>query len=83
MADICCIPECEDDVKYVHLGVCSACYSGLSLWRGRPMAQKRRRMEINVRLVSRMDFIMGHPKHHPKKMVRRDDLDQGKRKVKR
>jgi hypothetical protein len=77
--DICCIPECDEEVKYVHLQVCSACYSGLALWRGRPIAQKRRRMEINKRLVSRMDFIMDNPKHHP---VRRDDLDRGDRKTK-
>ncbi len=79
--DICCIPECEEDVKYIHLQVCSACYSGLALWRGRTPAQKKRRMEINRRLVSRMGFIMDNPKHHPKKMPRRDDLDHGDKKV--
>ena len=78
--DICIIPECEEPVKYIHLQVCGACYSGLALWRGRPLAQKRRRMEINRRLVSRMDFIMENPKHHP---ARRDDLDHGDRKTKR
>jgi hypothetical protein len=30
-----------------------------------------------------MDFVMENPKHHPKKMVRRDDLDHGSRKTKK
>jgi hypothetical protein len=45
------------------------------------MAEKRRRLEINHRLVSRMGFVMDNPKHHPKKMVRRDDLDHGSRRT--
>lgn len=81
--DICCIPDCDEEVKYVHLQVCSACYSGLARWRGRPIAEKRRRLEINHRLVSRMGFVMDNPRHHPKKMVRRDDLDHGDRKTAR
>lgn len=64
----CIIPDCEEDVRYIHLQVCSACYSGLARWRGRSSVEKRHRMGINRRLVSRMDFIIGHPKHHPKKM---------------
>ncbi len=61
---ICIIPDCDEDVKYIHLQVCTACYSGLTRWRGRSIVEKRHRMGINKRLVSRMDFIMGHPKHH-------------------
>ena len=78
MADICCIPDCDQEVRYVHLQVCSACYSGLALWRGRPLSAKRKRMAQYDRLKSRMDFMMENPKHHP---ARRDDLDHGDRKV--
>lgn len=63
---ICVIPDCEENVQYKHLGVCSACYSGLTRWRGRGRAEKQRRLEINHRLVSRMEFIMKNPKHHPR-----------------
>ena len=77
--DICIIPDCEEPVKYRHLQVCGACYSGLALWRGRPIAAKRKRMAQYVRMQSRMDFMMENPKHHPKKMVRRDDLDSSKK----
>ena len=63
----CVIPDCEEDVRYIHLQVCAACYSGLARWRGRSIVEKRHRMDINRRLVSRMDFIMDNPKHHPKK----------------
>ena len=80
MADICIIPDCDEEVRYKHLQVCSACYSGLALWRGRPPAAKRKRMGQYVRLQSRMEFIMEHPKHHP---VRRDDLDGGKKKTRK
>ena len=81
--EICCIPDCDKEVRYVHLQVCAACYSGLARWRGRPLGEKRQRLEINRRLVSRMDFIIGNPKHHPKKKPRRDDLDHGDRKTAR
>jgi len=64
--EVCCIPDCDEDVKYFHLQVCSACYSGLARWRGRPIGEKRRRLEINHRLVSRMSFVMDNPKHHPR-----------------
>jgi hypothetical protein len=30
-----------------------------------------------------MGFVIGNPRHHPKKMVRRDDLDHGDRKTAR
>ena len=63
---ICIIPDCEENVNYHHLQVCSACYSGLTRWRGRGAVEKRRRLEINHRLVSRMEFIMENPKHHPR-----------------
>lgn len=61
----CTIPDCNEPVHYVYLHVCKACYAGLSNWRDRPLADKRRRLELNQRLVSRMDFILGHPRHHP------------------
>lgn len=32
---ICIIPDCDEQVSYTHLQVCSACYSGLTRWRGR------------------------------------------------
>lgn len=78
--EICQIPECNSEVRYVHLQVCAACYSGLARWRGRPAAEKRHRLEINNRLVSRMEFILDNPRHHPKKVARRDDLDGGSKK---
>lgn len=77
--EICCIPDCDQPVQYVHLQVCSACYSGLARWRGRPAAAKRLQMARYVRLQSRMDFIMENPRHHPKKVARRDDLDGGRK----
>jgi len=64
--EICCIPDCNDEVRYYQLRVCAACYSGLARWRGRSVAEKRRRLEINHRLVSRMGFVMENPKHHPR-----------------
>ena len=79
-ADICIIPNCDQPIRYKHLQVCSACYSGLALWRGRPAAAKRIRMQQYERLKSRMDFMMENPKHHP---VRRDDLDSSKKKGKK
>lgn len=77
MADICIIPDCDEEQKYLHLKVCGACYSGLARWRGRPAKEKRKMMQRYVRLQSRMDFITDNPKHHP---VRRDDLDRSKKK---
>ena len=44
--------------------------------------EKRHRMGINRRLVSRMDFIMENPKHHPR--YQKDiERDAAKRKRKR
>jgi hypothetical protein len=62
---ICTIPDCTDPVHYVHLQVCKACYAGLSNWRNRSAEDKRHRRELNLRLLSRMDFILTHPAHHP------------------
>ena len=42
MANICTIPDCDQEVKYYHLEVCAACYSGLARWRGRSSARKRK-----------------------------------------
>jgi hypothetical protein len=68
---ICCIPDCDEDVRYHHLQVCAACYSGLTRWHGRSVTEKRHRLQINHRLVSRMDFIMENPRHHAAKRKRR------------
>ena len=77
MAEICCIPDCDEEVRYKHLGVCAACYAGLALWRGRPAKLKRKRMQQYVRLQSRMQVMIDEPKFHP---VRRDDLDRSRKK---
>ena len=63
----CIIPECEEEIRYFHLSVCSACYAGLTTWRGRSRADKEFRLGRNKRLVERMGFIMDNPKHHAKK----------------
>lgn len=65
-ANNCTIPGCEEDVKYHHLQVCSACYSGLSNWRGRNKRDKEHRLYLNKRLATRMEFILDHPKHAPR-----------------
>ncbi len=71
-AEICIIPDCEQEVRYFHLHVCAACYSGLGRWRGRSAAQKRHNLGRCNRLVSRMEFIMGHPRHHPKRRGKKE-----------
>ena len=63
---ICCIPDCDEPVRYYHLQVCAACYSGLARWRGRNPAQKRKHFKRCERLVSRMGFVMDNPRHHPR-----------------
>lgn len=67
MADICIIPDCDEEVHYVHLQVCKACYSGLAHWRGRNSRDKTFRLGRIKRLHSRMEFILDNPKHHPKR----------------
>lgn len=67
----CIIPECNDDVHYIHLQVCKACYSGLANWRGRSRHDKEFRLQRCKRLVERMDFILDHPRHAPKRMKKR------------
>ncbi len=66
----CIIPDCEEHVHYIHLGVCKACYAGLSTWRGRSGTDKRFRLGRIKRLHSRMEFILDNPKHAPKKKGR-------------
>ena len=66
MANICTIPDCDQEVKYYHLEVCAACYSGLARWRGRSSARKRKHFKRCERLVSRMGFVMDNPHHHPR-----------------
>ena len=70
MAKKCLIDNCRNDVRYYHLGVCSACYSGLAHWRGRSVADKRWRLELIDRLQSRMEFMIDNPRHTPKRKRR-------------
>ena len=67
----CIIPECDEQVHYIHLQVCKACYSGLANWRGRSRADKEFRLGRCRRLVERMDFILDNPKHAPKRMKKK------------
>ena len=67
----CIIPECEEEVRYIHLQVCAACYAGLSSWRGRNKQDKEHRLYLNKRLAARMDFILDNPKHAPKRRTRK------------
>lgn len=67
----CIIDNCKTEVQVFHLNVCRACYSGLATWRGRPVADKRHRLELIDRLQSRMEFMIGNPQHAPKKLKRR------------
>lgn len=66
----CIIPDCDEHVHYIHLGVCKACYAGLSTWRGRSGADKTFRLGRIQRLKSRMEFILDNPKHAPKRRKR-------------
>lgn len=63
----CRIPDCDDEVVYIHLEVCSACYSGLAYWRGRSRHDKEKRQEKIKRLNSRMSFMIDNPRVHPKR----------------
>ncbi len=64
----CIIPDCEEEIHYIHLQVCKACYAGLSTWRGRSIRDKHFRLGRCKRLASRMDFILDNPKHAPKRV---------------
>jgi len=64
---MCRIPECDSEAQYLHLQVCSACYSGLAYWRGRSRHAKEKRQRQVQRLESRMEFMIGNPKVHPKR----------------
>lgn len=66
----CIIDNCKNDVRYHHLQVCAACYSGLAHWRGRSVADKRYRLELIDRLQSRMEFMIDNPRHAPKRKKR-------------
>ncbi len=68
--DKCIIPDCDEDVRYIHLQVCAACYSGLAHWRSRSRADKNFRLGRIQRLHSRMEFMIDNPRHHPKKLKR-------------
>jgi len=71
-AEICIIPNCEEPVRYYHLHVCAACYSGCTRWRSRKIGEKRKNLGRCNRLVSRMEFILEHPRHHAKKKRQKD-----------
>ena len=62
----CMIDNCKNDVRYIHLRVCAACYGGLTTWRGRSVRDKRYRLEQIDRLQSRMEFMIDNPRHAPK-----------------
>ncbi len=70
MSKKCIIENCTNDVRYHHLQVCAACYSGLSHWRGRSVADKRWRLGLIDRLQSRMEFMIDNPRHAPKRKRR-------------
>ena len=67
----CRIGECWNDVRYHHLQVCAACYSGLATWRGRNPQEKMERMAQINRLADRMEFMIENPKVHPRRMPKR------------
>jgi hypothetical protein len=70
--EICIVDNCEEPVRYYHLHVCSACYSGCTRWRGRKIGEKRKNLGRCNRLVSRMEFILEHPRHHAKQKRKKD-----------
>ena len=63
----CKIPNCDNDVVYHHLRVCSACYSGLAYWRGRSLHDKEKRLTQIKRLNGRMRHMIDNPKDAPKR----------------
>ncbi len=64
---ICKIEGCYDEEVYAILGVCKACYSGLSYWKGRPRAHKEARLGQVVRLTGRMEHMIDYPRNVPHK----------------
>jgi len=63
----CKIGGCEEEEHYAILGVCKACYSGLSYWKGRPRQHKEKRLKQLVRLNSRMEHMIENPRNVPHK----------------
>lgn len=63
----CKIPNCENEIVYFHLRVCSACYSGLAYWRGRSKRDKEKRLEQIARLNGRMLHMIDNPSDHPRR----------------
>jgi len=61
----CKMANCNEDMHYMHLEVCKACYSGLSYWKGRPRAHKEKRLEQLKRLNGRMEFMIDNPRSVP------------------
>jgi hypothetical protein len=63
----CKIPDCENEAVYMHLRVCSACYSGLAYWRGRSRHDKEKRLVQIKRLNGRMLHMIDNPSDAPKR----------------
>lgn len=65
----CKIPNCDSEVVYHHLKVCSACYAGLAYWRGRSNRDKEHRRKLTKRLTSRMEHMIDYPQaaYYPRK----------------
>lgn len=69
--ETCKIDGCYDEVHYYHLGVCKACYSGLSYWRGRSQLDKYERIESLSRLNGRMQHMLDSPRNVPHRRSRK------------
>lgn len=63
----CKIPNCDNEAVYMHLRVCSACYSGLAYWRGRSRHDKEKRLAQIKRLNGRMLHMIDNPKDAPRR----------------
>ena len=63
----CKIPNCDSEVVYHHLSVCSACYAGLAYWRGRSRYDKEQRLRQVERLDGRLHHMIDSPRDHPRK----------------
>lgn len=67
---MCKMKGCDEESHFLYLDVCKACYSGLSYWKGRSQADKRRRLTQLKRLNGRMEHMIDHPRNVPKKRKR-------------
>ncbi len=71
---ICKIRGCTDEMHFQYLGVCKACYSGLSYWKGRPRAHKQKRLDQLKRLNGRMSSMIDNPYSVPRKRQRKKPI---------